>query len=624
MRACLGLLVAALSVCGARAAEVAASVEGGLTPVKVLDLHYGDALWHYYQDDYSGALVRLLAYGEQGLLKDHADDAQLLEGGLYLSLGLHREAARIFERMLARRDVFAATRARAWFYLGKLRYKRGYFPEAEQALAAAAGALPTDLEAERRLLVAQSMMARGRFDDAAAELASWDGPAGMKAYGQFNLGVALVRSGRGAEGLALLDRVGTGAPGDEESLALRDKANLALGFARLQAGQPDEARAALERVRLNGPQSNKALLGAGWADANAGRFKEALVPWLELHGRNLLDAAVQESYLAVPYAFAKLDANRQAAEYYESAIASYEAESARLAESIAAIRAGRLLEAVARADRGGQEGWFWQLRALPDSPESRYLYHLMASNEFQEGLKNHRALESIGRDLATWSETVTALEDMVMARQRAFDTKLPAAAQRLDAVDIEALDRRRDALQARLDAAEREGDAVAVATAAELQSWSRVRALEESIAAAGDDPGLADAREKLRLAKGVLLWRMSAAYKARAWQARRHLKELDAALFEARTGLAGVSSARTSMPQRNVGFATRIDAVKPRLESLTQRVAAAREAQARYLAGLAIRELESQQQRLAAYTVQARYALATLYDRASSPGGGSP
>ena len=44
---------------------------------------------------------------------------------------------------------------------------------------------------------------------------------------------------------------------------------------------------------------------------------------MELRNRNLLDAAVQESYLAVPYAFGKLNANAQAAEYYEHAVESF-------------------------------------------------------------------------------------------------------------------------------------------------------------------------------------------------------------------------------------------------------------------------------------------------------------
>ena len=63
--------------------------------------------------------------------------------------------------------------------------------------------------------------------------------------------------------------------------ALRDRANLALGFAYLQANQPDKARVPLERVRLNGAYSNKALLGLGWADAALGDYQAALdaVDW---------------------------------------------------------------------------------------------------------------------------------------------------------------------------------------------------------------------------------------------------------------------------------------------------------------------------------------------------------
>ena len=59
----------------------------------------------------------------------------------------------------------------------------------------------------------------------------------------------------------------------------------------------------------------------------SGDYRAALVPWLELRRRNLLDAAVQESYLAVPYAYGKLNAAAQSADYYESALKSFASES---------------------------------------------------------------------------------------------------------------------------------------------------------------------------------------------------------------------------------------------------------------------------------------------------------
>ena len=158
-----------------------------------------------------------------------------------------------------------------------------------------------------------------------------------------------MRAGEAERGLALLDTVGSIETKWPELMALRDKANLAIGYARLQAGEPAAARTALERVRLSGPQSSKALLGAGWADAAAKQYEAALLPWQELQGRNLLDAAVQESFLAVPYAYAELGAMAQAVEYYERAIAAYDAERVRIGESIDAIRSGELLAAAMKS-----------------------------------------------------------------------------------------------------------------------------------------------------------------------------------------------------------------------------------------------------------------------------------
>ena len=174
--------------------------------------------------------------------------------------------------------------------------------------------MPADVEAELRLLMAQDFMHRDRFDRAAEELAGWNGAPDWTAYARFNLGVALVRSGRDTEGLVLLEQVGT-IPGDTEELrSLRDKANVAAGFALLRAERPADATRVLQRVRLNGPQSSRALLAAGWAAAAQGRYEQALGPWMELQGRDVLDVAVQEAQLAVPYALARLGAAKQAAD----------------------------------------------------------------------------------------------------------------------------------------------------------------------------------------------------------------------------------------------------------------------------------------------------------------------
>lgn len=201
------LILAAVTPC-AFATPVVEEAIPGLPAVKVQDLHYGDVLFHFYQHDHFEALVRLSAYHDQGHLAAHARDAELLRGGLYLSLGQHREAQQIFERVLADVSAPPQVRDRAWFYLGKVLYAAGLFEESERALRSSSGTLSPELDAERHLLLAQGLMYRQQYDRAIAELEGWQGPRLWLAYGQFNLGVALVRVGQQERGLALLDSVG--------------------------------------------------------------------------------------------------------------------------------------------------------------------------------------------------------------------------------------------------------------------------------------------------------------------------------------------------------------------------------------------------------------------------------
>ena len=307
-------------------------------------------------------------------------------------------------------------------------------------------------------------------------------------------------------------------------------------------------------MRLEGPQSNKALLGAGWADSAEKRYTKALAPWLELRGRNMLDAAVQESYLAVPYAYAQLDASKQAAEQYMFAVEAFGQESQRIDQSIAAIRSGHLLDAIVANDKADKVGWYWQLVSLPDAPETRYLYHLLATHEFQEGLKNYRDLRLMQRNLATWSLSVTAFESMVDTRRRAYQERIPVLQQTLDTVDLDAMENHKNELESRLQAIERDEDITGLATAREREQWEKIERIEKVLASADQsDPLVQEMREKTRLLRGRLLWDFNASYKARLWRSRKELRELDVAYKEARRRWVLVERAREDYPGADRG-----------------------------------------------------------------------
>jgi len=586
-------------------------------PVAVRDLYYGETLFHFYQDQHFDALTRLLAARAAGRVDNHEAESELLLGGLYLHYGQHVRAEQIFDRLLTA-DVTPSVRDRAWFYLGKVRYQRGLHEEALAAFARVSGALPAGLAAELPMLQAQSLMALERFDSAAELLDAWEGPEGWAPYARFNLGVAFVRLNRLADGARQLDRVGRSSPSSAELLDLRDKANLALGYAYLQQSLDGQARPVLERVRLNSPFANKALLGVGWADAAASDYRGALTPWLELKDRDLLDSAVQESLLAIPYAYAQLDAHGSAAEGYQSALASFDAEIANLdgAISRAGESGGQLVSALLTADDPGVGRWYWELAELPDSSEGRYLYPLIADHRFQEGLRNVRDLAALSAHLEEWQEKLTAFGDVVDTQRQAYDQREPRLKAGLDQADLPALAARRDAVAARLAAIEASRDIAGLATDEEQDRWQRLAALGADPGLA--EPGAAELRERHRLLKGVLAWDLDREYQYRLWQQRRNLRELDALLARATRAQAGAATARNDTPAGLDGFAARIAAITPRIGRMQNLIAAARGQEEQRLQALAIDTLKDQRERLAAYRVQAQFALATIYDRAAT------
>jgi chromosome segregation ATPase len=115
-----------------------------------------------------------------------------------------------------------------------------------------------------------------------------------------------------------------------------------------------------------------------------------------------------------------------------------------------------------------------------------------------------------------------------------------------------------------------------------------------------------------------MFYQLNEAFKAREWQERRTLKDLDLALHEAQSRWIRVDRARHSVPTNTGEFAARLAALKTRITELQTRLAGAEKAQQAYLQQIAVAELSDQKERLDAYEVQARFALATMYDKAAS------
>lgn len=622
---CLGAaLIAAL-------ASISAHVDAATRkPSEVQDLAYGEVLFDFYQENYFDAISRLQSAQERHEFKYHAAEADLLLGGMSLSYGMDREATRLFNALL-NDSVRPEVRDRAWYYLGRIAFQKGRPADAAAALEHIdiqdnSRALRAQ-RSEQRMLLGHVRLAQGNAAAAVQAFADWKGADDDRAYAEYNLGIALLAQGQTDAGLKQLDKLGEQSADSDEQYALRDKTNLALGYRLLQAGEAARARPYFERVRLQGPLSSRALLGAGWADAEQQHFQEALVPWLELHSRDGRDLAVQESWLAVPYAYAQLGAQARAVELYQQAIKAFAEESRALDEAIGALGQGRLVDTLLSAEGTGRS-WFWQLAQLPSEPHTRYLVDLLAGHRFQEAVKNLRDLKDLSKRLADWSDQVQTFEYIVETRRLRYAETAPRLQDDLQRLDVAALKSRRDELGSDLQHIVDTDTPAGLMTSSELATWARLESIDARLSALPDTAQAQELRDKQARLRGLLLWQVNAEYKGRLRSTQKDLHEIDTPLAESAALANRARTAFASAPSAFEGYDSRIATLQERVQLARAKVDSTLAAQGQWITRLAQADLELRKRRVDAYLIQARFALAQTYDKASqSPGqsqGGMP
>ena len=224
--------------------------------------------------------------------------------------------------------------------------QKGQLDDALIALDRITGRVPEEIVDDIAFLRANTLMGLGRQADAAEVLKRLQNAEGLKGFAAYNLGVALLEDDRRQDAEAQLDRAGQIESSDEAVLAIRDKSNFVLGTLLVEDQQFARAKQAFDRVRLEGPFSNSALLASGWAATAGEDYERAVVPWSLLAQRERTDAAVQEAELALPFAYGKLNVHGRAALLYANALESFDHEIDRLDESLTSIRDGKFLEQV--------------------------------------------------------------------------------------------------------------------------------------------------------------------------------------------------------------------------------------------------------------------------------------
>jgi hypothetical protein len=241
---------------------------------------------------------------------------------------------------------------------------------------------------------------------------------------------------------------------------------------------------------------------------------------------------------------------------------------------------------------------------------------LLASNDFQEGLKNYRDLEFLSRNLDAWASSIATYRDILAVRREGFAERLPRAIAGERALHLERLRADYLAESRRLARIESEENAEALAGEKERMLASRLERVRAALGRVADPAEREAAQEKHRLLRGLLTWDLSAQYSMRLRNENKALQEAGRLISEAEARRDELSRAQAEAPARFDEFDRRIEALRVRVSLAQAGVRAGARAQEEYLAELAVDQLSRQRDQMVAYIAQARFAVAQIYDQA--------
>jgi tetratricopeptide (TPR) repeat protein len=590
------------------------------------DLYFGEALYYAQQSDYFSALERLdsevkqhgaLDEPELGTLFSHIDDAEFSLGDFELRYRMHHRAGRAIQAVLEG-AVDETVRNDAAYRLARIHFQKNQMDDAMRALNRIDGEIPKGIRDDIEFLRANIYLAQEVPEESLEVFAKLQDSESYGGFAAYNLGIAYLRGGQRSLALEQLERAGQIETDDPAELAIRDKSNLVLGTIFLEDGEHGKALPYLNRVRLDGPFSNQALLSAGWASMATEDYDRAIVPWSILADREVTDRAAQEAMLALPYAYGKLDIHGRAAVYYGRALDSFSAEVDKLNKSIDGIREGKFLEALVREEIRKDEDWVIRLRTLPQSPETYYMMELLASHDFQTGLQNYLDLADLHRKLLTWDASFDSFDEMVAIRYDHYEPLLPEVDTEFRELDS----RLRLRIEQHKMLVKRRDDLLTtprpefLATPEEQAILDRIEHIETQLAA-GNVAFNDGFGERLKRLRGLLTWTLETEYHARLTEFDRNLISLDGAMAVVQEQYDQYVRSRQAASHSYVGYETPISRLRAKARESVSKVELLMARQGRLLEVLAIDELMARRAHLENYGDKARFALADSYDRAT-------
>jgi hypothetical protein len=603
--------------CFALSLPLHAEQEPILTSQKVFNLDYGNSLFYLYQKKYFAALTQLKIAKTVSPIKSQGFAPDIIYSGLALRYGINSLASKQL-LFLSKSNLSKVEHDQIWFYQAKLNLVNHQDALAEIALSQIGESLPEVFIQEKNNLLIETYIRLDQLENAQKQIDSIDDDNEFYFYSKYNLGVAYVRLGKSELGTKILSELGELDSEQNDLLALRDKANIALGFSFLRENKPELATEYFTKIRLNGPFSNKGLLGLGWSYVLADKHKKALTPWVELKSRHTIDPAVQEVLLAIPNSLEQLDQLKAAAGQYEEAIDSYKKEVKKLKATLRLIKSGEFIKSLKPTNINEDSDFPWNLTSIPETGTAAYLGQLFGSRAFQNGFENYRTLLYLNFVVDGWKESLPTYKKVLKIRQSVYKNRLNEIDLQTRISKFKKIDGEYTKLVKKLDSIEQNNNDLALADSLENNLLQRLNKIEKTLSSKAPSDEISNQLQQTKTLRGILEWDIKRDYIPRLWATKQSLVKVknDIKLTSNKK-----NSVKNSMSNATVNFSdydSKFSTAEKRLDAIDIKLQNLLNFQKQQLSSLAAKELKRRQILLQGYIDQAQYSLARLFDKLSN------
>ncbi|WP_354668046.1 tetratricopeptide repeat protein [Marinobacter salexigens] len=652
----------------------AALVNADAAPARAKDPAYGWVLYNYHQGEALKALTLLEVARERGGIRGHGAYPELVKGGLMLSYGMPREARDLFARLLKEtKDTDAQSgrnergvgergansgvtlvpgiRSQAWFYLGKVFYLEGDYPQAHENFQKVDGPVleesDSELYAEWLYLRARLAMLSDSYNSSYAS--SDESPrenlsnnsngetlvehlrarlkhSGVWAhYLSYNIAMAEVTDGdveKAQQSLReLISRMEGETPADDrdsEYRALLDKSRLSLARLHLREARFADALRLLSAMPLNGVFSDTALYDYAVAAAEQGQLQRALDALEALSQRTLFLSWREQVPYARGYVLEQLNQPRKALNAFVQASEHYESRGRELVAARQSLTEENLMARLSFLRNNDEIATdaYGRLRVMPSDFG---ISDVLATEPFQQALSELNELYQMQTLLTQREDQFSTFETMLETRRAQRERRSREARFELEQQQADEWVEQQHSFRAEIDAAIAIDDFDFFMTSKQKTLKARLDRVAATLAqlpegSLGDGKSVERQRTNYARMKAYFDWTLANDYGVNRWAAQKQLRELNAEMQQFENQRAAID-ALVAGDEKHDELAGRLIRKGDDIQSLKAQVQEAIAQARNILMGRLDKALEQQGRELQRYLVASRHAQARLADQ---------